>query len=224
MFELNSLKVAFADLDEAVVRNIISDFIRNDPSEYEAKKAVEACQQGMADIGRRYDQGEYFLGDLINAGDLLAASIALLKPVLGSGRSGEAGTIILGTVSGDIHDIGKNVFKELAEAGGFQVWDLGIDQPPGKFIKVVNERIESDLTDNKKPLIVGMSGVLTLTLEAMKNTVESLEEAGLRKQVKVIAGGTPLTAKACRWIGADAFTSSAAEGLKICREWVSCRS
>ncbi|WP_461570318.1 cobalamin B12-binding domain-containing protein, partial [Thermincola ferriacetica] len=121
------------------------------------------------------------------------------------------GKIVLGTVEGDLHDIGKNIFASMAEAAGFEVYDLGIDVPAGKFVEKIKEI---------KPQILGMSGVLTLALDAMKNTVDALQAAGLRDDIKIIIGGNPVTEDACKQIGADAFTTNAAEGVKICQEWV----
>ncbi|NLM53010.1 MAG: cobalamin-binding protein, partial [Firmicutes bacterium] len=118
---------------------------------------------------------------------------------------------VLGTVHGDLHDIGKNIFRSMAEAAGFEVHDIGIDQPPSAFVDKVKE---------VNPDIVGMSGVLTLALESMKNTVDALKEAGIRDRVKIIIGGNPVTKEACVQIGADAFTTNAAEGVKICQRWV----
>jgi len=158
-----------------------------------------------------FEKEEYFVGDLIFAGELLTNAIEILKPVLGSASSKKIGKIVLGTVAGDLHDIGKNIFKSMAEAAGFEVFDLGIDQPPANFVNKVRE---------VKPEIVGMSGVLTLALEAMKDTVDALKEAGLRDSIKIIIGGNPVTKEACEQIGADAFTTNAAEGVKICQGWV----
>ncbi|NLL57613.1 MAG: cobalamin-binding protein, partial [Firmicutes bacterium] len=121
------------------------------------------------------------------------------------------GRILLGTVAGDLHDIGKNIFRSMSEAAGFDVHDLGIDVPAETFVEKVIEL---------KPDIVGLSGVLTLALESMKVTVDSLKEAGVRENVKVIIGGNPVSKEACQQIGADAFTTNAAEGVKICRGWV----
>ena len=120
-------------------------------------------------------------------------------------------TIVLGTVRGDLHDIGKNIFKTPAEAGGFKVHDLGIDAPASLFVEKVKE---------VKPNVVGLSGVLTPALETMKETIKALESAGVRNQVKVIIGGIPVSKEACEDMKADAFSHNAVEGVKICRGWV----
>jgi len=165
----------------------------------------------MALVGDRFESGEYFVGDLIFAGELLTESIDLLKPVLGNAQTKKIGKIVLATVRGDLHDIGKNIFKTMAEAAGFEVIDLGIDQPEEMFVQKVRE---------ENPDIVGMSGILTLSLKSMKDTVEALKTAGLRDSVKIIIGGNPVTKESCEDIGADAFTTNAAAGVKMCRDFL----
>ncbi|KPU42477.1 methionine synthase [Oxobacter pfennigii] len=211
MVDLKALTALIGELDEEKVLEVLKSFVATNPSEEEAQKVVAACQSGMAIVGELYEKGEYFVGDLIFAGELLTNAINTLKPVLGTDSSANVGSIVLGTVAGDLHDIGKNIFKSMSEAAGFVVYDLGIDQPASAFIEKVKE---------VKPVAVGMSGVLTLALEAMKDTVDALKEAGLRDSVKIIIGGNPVTKEACEQIGADAFTTNAAEGVKICQGWV----
>lgn len=211
MVNLKELTAAVGELDEEQVMSMLTAFVATSPSEEEAQQAVVACQAGMAVVGEMFEQGEYFVGDLIFAGELLTNAIETLKPVLGSGSATSIGTIVLGTVAGDLHDIGKNIFKSMSEAGGFTVVDLGIDQPAAMFVEKVKEL---------KPAIVGMSGVLTLALEAMKETVDALKEAGVRDSVKIIIGGNPVTKEASEQIGADAYTTNAAEGVKISQGWV----
>ncbi|MFZ7120126.1 MAG: cobalamin B12-binding domain-containing protein [Eubacteriaceae bacterium] len=209
--DLKVLTQSVGELEEEKILEILEKFMASNPSEEEAGKAVAACQEGMAIVGDLFEKGEYFVGDLIFAGELLTEAINTLKPAIGGGSSAKVGTMILGTVHGDLHDIGKNIFKSMSEAAGFEVIDLGIDQPVSSFVEKVKE---------VKPDIVGMSGVLTLALEAMKDTVDGLKEAGLRENVKIIIGGNPVTMEACEHIGADAFTTNAAEGVKISQGWV----
>ena len=211
MLDLKALAEAVGELDEDKVMSMLEAFVAENPSE-EAQKAVAACQEGMNIVGDLFEQEEYFVGDLIFAGELLTNAINTLKPLLGGAATGDAGVLVLGTVAGDLHDIGKNIFKNMMEAAGFVVHDLGIDQPASAFVEKIKE---------VKPDIVGMSGVLTLALESMKETVDALKEAGLRDSVKVIIGGNPVTKEACEQIGADAFTTSAAEGVRIAQGWVS---
>ncbi|MCB8816053.1 cobalamin B12-binding domain-containing protein [Desulfosporosinus shakirovi] len=211
MIDLQALTQAVGDLDENTILTMINDFIETNPSGEDAQKVVFACQQGMAIVGELFEKNEYYVGDLIFAGELLSKTIDLLKPVLSSVATQKFGSIVIGTVEGDLHDIGKNIFGSMAEAAGFDVYDLGIDVSPSAFVEKVKE---------VKPQIVGMSGVLTLAIDSMKNTVNALNEAGLRESVKIIIGGNPVNEDACKQIGADAFTTNAAEGLKTCQGWV----
>lgn len=211
MLDMQSLTQAVGDLDEKKVLAMLNEFVATNPGPEETSRMVSACQQGMAIVGDLFDRKEYFVGDLIFAGELLTSAIDILKPVMGGESTTKAGKIVLGTVQGDLHDIGKNIFKSMSEAAGFEIYDLGIDTPASVFVEKVKE---------VKPEIVGMSGVLTLALDSMKSTVDALKEAGLRDGVKIIIGGNPVTEGACRMIGADAFTTNAAEGIKICRRWV----
>ena len=211
MLDCQVLTNAVGELDEEKVLTVINEFMATNPTAEEAQNAVAACQSGMAVVGELFEAGEYFVGDLIFAGELLTNAISAVKPALGDESGATIGTMVLGTVAGDLHDIGKNIFKSMSEAAGFEVIDLGIDQPAAVFVAKVKEL---------KPAVVGMSGVLTLALEAMKETVDALKEAGLRDNVKIIIGGNPVTKEACEQIGADAFTTNAAEGVKMSRAWL----
>jgi methanogenic corrinoid protein MtbC1 len=197
------------ELEEDQVLDMLKEFVATNPSEAEALEAVAACQAGMAVVGDLFESGDYFVGDLIFAGELLTEAINTLKPALGSGGSSVAGTILIGTVHGDLHDIGKNIFKSMSEAAGFEVVDLGIDVEISEFVekaKAIN------------PQVIGMSGVLTLAIDSMKETAEALKAAGV--PAKIIIGGNPVTKEVCDSVGADAYTTNAAEGVKICQGWV----
>ncbi|AKL96687.1 dimethylamine corrinoid protein MtbC [Clostridium aceticum] len=209
--DLSALTHAVGELDEDEVLEMLNDFVETNPSEADAQKVVNACQQGMAIVGDLFDKGEYFVGDLIFAGELLTSAIETLKPVIGSGTTEKVGSIVLGTVEGDLHDIGKNIFRSMSEAAGFEVYDIGIDQSPDAFVEKIKE---------VKPKIIGMSGVLTLAIDSMKNIIDEMKKEGLRDDVKIIIGGNPVTKEACEHVGADAFTTNAAEGVKICQDWV----
>ena len=209
MLDLKVLTQALGDLEEELVLELLKEFAATNPSKTEALEAVAACQGGMAIVGDLFESGDYFVGDLIFAGELLTEAIDVLKPVLGSGATEIKGTILLGTVHGDLHDIGKNIFKSMSEAAGFEVVDIGIDVAVEEFVAKATEL---------KPQIIGMSGVLTLAIDSMKETVESLKTAGI--DAKIIIGGNPTTKETCEFVGADAFTTNAAEGVKICQGWV----
>ncbi|AFA48347.1 cobalamin B12-binding domain-containing protein [Acetobacterium woodii] len=209
MLDLKVLTQTLGDLEEDEVMELLKDFMETNPSEVEALEAVAACQSGMAIVGDLFEKGEYFVGDLIFAGELLTEAINVLKPALGGGDSTVIGTILLGTVHGDLHDIGKNIFRSMSEAAGFEVVDLGIDVSSDVFVEKAKEF---------KPQIIGMSGVLTLAIDSMKETVDAVKAAGI--DAKIIIGGNPVTKEACEYVGADIFTTNAAEGVKLCQEWM----
>lgn len=202
-----NLAELLGDLDEEAVLEEIDGVVA---ANGDGLAAVAELQKGMDKVGELFENGEYFVGDLIFAGEILTEAIGKLKPILSAGAGDKMGAIVLGTVHGDLHDIGKNIFKNMVEIAGFEVYDLGIDQSPEAFVEKIKE---------VKPIIVGMSGVLTLALDSMKDTVDAIKAAGLRDSVKIIIGGNPVTKEACEQIGADAFTTNAAEGVKICKAW-----
>jgi len=211
VMDLKALIQAMSDLDEDVLNKAIDEVLSKDDNAAEAQEVVKACQQGMTLVGERYDSGEYFIGDLVFAGEVLQSVMDKLKPALSADSSAKGGKIVLATVFGDLHDIGKNIFRSMVEAAGFEVIDLGINVPVNQIVDKVKE---------VNPDIVGLSGVLTLALDSMKETVDGLAEAGLRSSVKVIIGGVPVNEVVCKSIGADGFSTNAAEGVKICQRWV----
>lgn len=197
------------DLDEDTLNSII-DTIMAEGGE-DAGKAVEACQEGMKIVGDRFEEGEYFVGDLIYAGEILSNAIEKVKPALGSKSGEKAGKMLLCTVHDDLHDIGKNIVKSVCEASGLEVIDLGIDTPVNRIIDTVKEQ-------NIK--VVALSGVLTLAIDSMKDTVDALKAEGL-EDVKVIIGGAPVSEEACRHVGADAWTFSPQTTADTCKKWLS---
>lgn len=201
---INSL----VELNEEKLLKILDERLRlgDNPVDIinDVKKAAEI-------IGNKYESGEYFVADLIVAGEVMKKVMEKLKPLLGKVVAKKKGRIVVGTVEGDIHDIGKNLFIILAEAAGFEVIDLGVDVPSSKFVRAVKEH---------NPDVLAMSCLLTLGIENMKKTVEALNKAGLRDRVKVIIGGSPITAEISKYIEADAYATDALEGVKICLTWV----
>lgn len=201
------IKNAMQDLDEDALLELMQEVV---DSGADAMEAVKACQEGMEGVGKLFEEGEYFVGDLIYAGEILTGAIEIIKPALSEGEGGNLGRIILCTVKDDLHDIGKNIVKSLLEAGGFEVLDLGIDTPAEKIV-------ETAKTENIK--IIALSGVLTLALDSMKATVQAFTDAGMRDDVKIIVGGAPVNEVSARNIGADAWTSSPQKTVSICRGW-----
>ena len=171
---------------------------------------MQACQEGLEVVGRRFEEGEYFVGDLVFAGELMGRVMDIIRPALsGDGRE-SIGKMILCTVKGDLHDIGNNIVRAMLEAGGLEVLGLGIDVEPEE---IVQKAKENGIT------IIGLSGVLTLAIDSMKDTVEAFKAAGLREGVHIIVGGNPVNAEGCSFIGADAWAILPQETVRICREW-----
>ena len=206
--DYNALEQAMADLDEDTVLDMMKEVMENNGEG--VQEAMEACQKGMSAVGQLFEEGEYFVGDLIFAGEIMVEAMEVIKPALAGDSHQKKGRMILCTVKDDLHDIGKNIVKAMLEAGGFDVIDLGIDVPPEKVVETAkNEDIH----------IIGLSGVLTLALDSMKDTIRAFEEAGLRDKVKIIIGGNPVSAEVCRSIGADDWAYSPQKTVKLCTEW-----
>ncbi|MDR3364060.1 MAG: cobalamin-dependent protein [Clostridiales Family XIII bacterium] len=213
MIDTAVLKQALGDLEEDKVEALLGEFIAEGPSPEETQSVVEACQQGMEIVGDNFEAGTYFVGDLMYAAQILTASLEKLKPLMSAGSGQEAkGVIVLGTVVGDIHDIGKNIFKALLEAAGFTVVDIGIDQPATAFVDAVKAN---------SPQLVGLSGVLTLSIASMKDIIDALGEAGLRDKVKVMIGGNAVSAETSEFVGADYWSKNAAASVRKGLEYVS---
>jgi methanogenic corrinoid protein MtbC1 len=211
MIDYGTLTRTIGELDEDRINATLDEFIGENPSQQDAQDFVDALQLGMGIVGDKFEEGVYFVGELIYSGAILTNAIEKLKPYLGaSDNAPSRGKIVLGTVKGDIHDIGKNIFKGLAEAGGFQVIDIGIDQSPGAFV---------DAAKSNEAGIVGLSGVLTFSIDSMKNTVEAFRSAGLRDSVKIIIGGTAVNEGTSSFVGADDWSRNAAAAVKTCAAW-----
>jgi methanogenic corrinoid protein MtbC1 len=209
MSSLEDLKNAMGSLDGDEVSRLLGEVMAS--GSVDADKALAACQEGMNVVGAKFETGEYFVADLIYAGDIMSEAAASLKPLLGGGSAARLGKMVLATVKGDIHDIGKNIVKAVLEAGGIDVIDLGVDVAPTAIVEAVKAN------DAK---IVGLSGVLTLAIDSMKATVEAFMADGSRNRVKIIIGGNPVNENYCRHVGADAWSLNAVESAEICRKWL----
>ncbi len=207
MLDFDKLVDVMGDLDEDAMIEMLEDVMADGGSE--AEKAMEACQKGMEKVGSLFEEGEYFVGDLIYAGELMTQAVEILTPALvGSESAGPKTKMILCTVKDDLHDIGKNIVRSMLEAAGFDVVDLGIDVAPEKVVEVAKEQ-------NIK--IVALSGVLTLALDSMKETIDAIRAAGL--DCKVIIGGAPVSAEACAAMGADEWAHSPQKTINVCKKW-----
>jgi len=168
----------------------------------------------MAEVGRRFECGEYYVPELLLSARAMKAALAILRPLLATAGVPPAGRVIIGTVQGDLHDIGKNLVAAVLEGGGFEVTDLGTDVPPEAFLDGVRER---------RADIVALSALLTTTMPAMQATIAALERAGLRGQVKVLVGGAPLTKRFCDEIGADGYSDNAPGAARVARGLLAAR-
>jgi len=168
----------------------------------------EGLIAGMGEVGRLFEEGEFFVPEMLIAARAMKSAMAILKPHLGSGEVGAAGKVIIGTVKGDLHDIGKNLVGLMLEGAGFQVVDLGSDVPAEKFVAATQEH---------SPNVVAMSALLTTTMVNMKSTVAALEAAGLRDQVKIMIGGAPVTDAFASQIGADGYAPDASRAVALAK-------
>ncbi len=174
----------------------------------QARDIIEnGLRKGIDIVGKKYEAGEYFLSELIFAGKLMNDALEILKPHLGSYDSDDRAIIVLGTVKGDIHDIGKNIFGMLAAASGFEVRDLGVDVKPENFVEALNQT---------KAMTLGLSSLLTTTMPEMKNVLKLMPSPKTRR---VLLGGNAVTKDFAREIGADEAALSAVEGVDICKKW-----
>jgi 5-methyltetrahydrofolate--homocysteine methyltransferase len=192
--------------DNAAVQQQVQDALSVGTSA--ASILNEAMIPAMAEVGRLFEEGEYFIPEMLISARAMKGAMALLKPHLQQSNVQFAGTVVIGTVKGDLHDIGKNLVSLMLEGAGFQVKDLGSDVTPEKYVEAVNESGAD---------VVAMSALLTTTMVQMKATITALEEAGLRDRVKVMVGGAPVTDSFARQIGADGYAPDASRAVAVAR-------
>ncbi len=171
----------------------------------------EGISPGMAEVGRLFEEGEYYVPDLLMAARATKEIFTILRPLLAETGVKPTARVVLGTVQGDLHDIGKNLVAAMLEGGGFEVVDLGVDVPPEKLVAAVKEQ---------KPEILGLSALLTTTMPAMRKALEALGAAGVRQDVKIMVGGAPVTEEFAQAIGADGYGENAAASVDLARRLV----
>ncbi len=202
-----ALETAIADLDEdgalALVREALSAGVP-------ATDILRTCQNGMAIVGARFEDEEYFVSDLMMSGEIFNSVNELLAPALKVDGGPSAGTVVVGTVRGDIHNIGKDIVANMLRAANYEVIDLGVDVTPEAFVAALK---------TSSARILGMSGLLTLAFDSMKATVDRVAAEGMRDTVKIMIGGGPVDANVCRLVGADAWGSDAQRAVRLAREW-----
>jgi len=203
--------------------NRLYDAILNGDAKAAASLAKQALDEGlnpmdlvtgamvpaMDEVGRRFESEEYFVPELLLSGRAMKGALELIRPMLAASGAQPAGRVVIGTVKGDLHDIGKNLVASMLEGGGFEVLDLGADVPPERFIDAIKAQ-GADL--------VALSALLTVTMPAMRTTIEALAAAGLRDRVKVMVGGAPVTRQFADEVGADGFSDNASAAVALARE------
>ncbi len=167
---------------------------------------AESMVPAMDEVGRLFETEEYFVPELLLAGRAMKSAMELLRPLMVASGEKLSAKVVIGTVKGDLHDIGKNIVASMLEGSGFEVIDLGADVSPENFVAAVKER---------QPHIVCMSALLTVTMPAMKTTIDALESAGVRTQVKVLIGGAPVTSQYAKEIGADGYSENASGAVSL---------
>ena len=198
-----------ADLKEKETIALVKELVKEgtDPTEI-----LDATRAAMELVGKRFEKEEYFIPDLVMAGEIMKGISEIVKPLLKSGESSlKKGKVLIGTVAGDIHDIGKDIVTFMLDVSGYDVLDLGIDVPTDTFVEKTREF---------QPKVVGLSGFLTLAFDSMKKTVEALEKAGLRNGVKVMIGGGQIDDEVRKYVRADAFGRDAIAAVNLCRQWI----
>jgi methanogenic corrinoid protein MtbC1 len=203
------LVTALGDLKEEEALRILEEKLnaREDPL-----RIMEDVRRGMEIVGNRFANSEYFISDLLYAGEILKTVTEKVKPRLATTKGTKRlGKVIIGSVAGDIHDIGKDMVVFMLEANGFEVYDLGVDVPPEKFVEKIK---------GTGATVVGLSGFLALAFDSMKETIQAIRNAGLRDKVKVMIGGGQITEDVRKYTGADAHGKDAMAGVALAKKWV----
>jgi methanogenic corrinoid protein MtbC1 len=198
-----------ADLKEEETLALVRELIQGETNPLDI---LDDARSAMELVGKRFETGEYFIPDLLMAGEILKGISEIVKPLLEAGQAGlKKGKVMIGTVTGDIHDIGKDIVTFMLDVNGYDVLDLGIDVPVSVFVEKTKEF---------KPQVVGLSGFLTLAFDSMKKTVEALEQAGLRDSLKIMIGGGQMDEEVRKYAGADAYGKDAVAAVNLCRQWI----
>jgi len=202
------IKDALVNFDVETIKKATLEAVQ---MEVEANEVVDVMSEGMEVVGKKYESGEYFVSELIIAGETMKEALAVLEPYMGGETANKLGTAVVATVAGDIHNIGKDIFVTLMTTAGFKVIDLGVDVPAERVLEAVKEH---------RPQILGLSALLTTNLEQFPIIVKKLKKEGLRDTVKVIIGGATITKEYAQATGVDGYAKTALTGVDICRRWI----
>jgi methanogenic corrinoid protein MtbC1 len=216
MSDLKDLFTAVVDMQEDAAMDLTRSFLEQGVPALE----IFGCyQSALEEIGKRFERQIYFIPELIMSGEMMKAGAEILKPAMAEqsvgaepDSGGKLGKVVIATVQGDIHDIGKNIATMMLELNGLQVKDIGVDVP---IDTIIQEAVDS------KADVIGLSGLLTLAFDPMKSVVDRLKEKGLRDKIKVIIGGGQMDEQVCKYVGADAFVTDAVVGVNTVKGWLS---
>ena len=200
------LRDAIVDLDVEHIGELARSALKNRVSAYDA--VMRGMAEGMKIVGVKYQQGEFFLADLLLAADTFREGMTVLSPYLKSSEKSPRGRVVIGTVEGDLHDIGKNLVKYMLEAAGFGVDDLGVDVSPERFVRKVQE---------SSARIVAMSALISTTMPNMRGVVDAVRKSGVA--ARIIVGGVPVSVESAKSMGADGYGRDAVEATTICKQW-----
>lgn len=202
------LKQTLADLEE---EPFLSQLQKKLEAGIDPMTILEACREGMTLVGKRFEEGKYFISDLMMSAAMFKQASEILAPHMKTSDDASSGTVVVGTVKGDIHDIGKDLVVGMLKAANYDVHDLGVDVPPERFVEVLKE--------TKAPLLA-MSALLTTAFVGMKDTVEAIKGAGIRSQVKIMIGGGPTKQEVVEYTGADAWGADAQMAVTLCNKFL----
>ena len=207
MSKISEITSALADLNEELTAQLVKEALHD---KVPAADILEACQEGMNEVGARFERQDYFVSDLIMSGEIFKQIGVLLEPYLETGGAARLGKVVVGTVKGDIHDIGKDIVVTMLKAAGFEVIDLGVDVPSSQFV---------DALRKSGATVLGLSGLLTLAFDSMKDTITQVAAAGMRDQVKIMVGGGPVDGNVCKAVGADDWGANAQQAVRLVKQW-----
>ncbi len=209
MTDFNAMTEALVSCDAAKLTDLVNAALAADaPAQEILNNGLIA---GMDIVGEKMESGDMFIPEVLMAAQAMGSCVEILKPMLGDGEGASAGSVIIGTVKGDLHDIGKNLVSMMMESAGLEVHNLGVDIAPENFVEEIKK---------KNAQIVCLSALLTTTMPAMKQTVDAIVEAGLRDQVKIMVGGAPVTQAFADEIGADGFAADAGSASKMAKSFI----
>ena len=207
MSSLTDLGRALLDLKEDQVKGLVKQKLEGGENPI---AIIKECNEAMVEVGQRFERDKYFISELVMSGEIFKGIMSQLEPLLGqTEKRPSKGTVVIGTVKNDIHDIGKNIVITLLKGTGFEVVDLGVDVPAEKFVRAAEET---------GARVIGLSALLNTTVFEMKNVVDQLIAAGLRDRATVIIGGAPCNEQVRQYAGADYYAKDAGEGVRICKQ------